>query len=434
MAGSSFALRRLPFPVDGSAVRTAEIIAVGSELLTPHRIDTNSLFLTGRLNELGILVRVKAVVGDDAGDLGAVIRQALTRADLVVTTGGLGPTADDLTREVVADVLGLPLEEHTDIVETIRARFARRGIKMPEINRRQGMVPKGALPLANPHGSAPGLLLEVSGRLVVLLPGPPRELQPMFDSYVAPRLAPLAAGRRLARRVIKVTGRSESQVEEIAFPIYSRLGDERAKVDTTILAAPGQIELHVSASGTEEQVLNERLDKAVAELAEALGSAVFSVDGGSLEAVVGDLLRDRAWRMAVAESCTGGGLLSRLTDVAGSSAWVVGGVVAYANSVKVNDLGVPAGLIAAHGAVSEPVARAMAEGVKAKLGTEVGVAVTGIAGPGGGTPEKPVGTVVIAVSTSETRVRTFVFAGDREVIRRFATTTALDMVRLALRA
>jgi competence/damage-inducible protein CinA-like protein len=410
----------------------AEIIAIGSELLTPHRVDTNSLFLTGRLNELGIRVRAKSIVGDDRVDLAALFRQALARSNLIITTGGLGPTADDLTRETLAEVLGLTLEEHADIVETIRTRFARRGVQMPDINRRQAMVPRGAAVLSNPHGSAPGLLIESGDCLVVLLPGPPRELQPMFESHVAPRLARAAQGRQLTRRVIKVTGRSESQVEELAFPIYSSLGDADAHVETTILAAPGQIELHLEAAGTDARLLNRVLDAAVARLVAVLGPVVFSVDGRSLEAVVGDLLRQRGWRIAVAESCTGGGLLSRLTDIPGSSEWVVGGVVAYSNDVKINELSVPATLIEEHGAVSEPVARAMAEGVRTKLKTEIGVAVTGIAGPGGGSPAKPVGTVVIAVAAGDVIVRTSVFPGERDVVRRFATSTALDMVRKTL--
>jgi nicotinamide-nucleotide amidase len=411
-------------------LRSAEIIAVGSELLSSHRVDTNSLFLTGRLSELGIPVRAKAVVGDERNDLAAMFRQALARADLVITTGGLGPTADDLTREVVADVLGLDLEERAEIVAAIRARFERRGLTMPDINRRQAMVPRGATSLANPHGSAPGLLIETDNRLVVLLPGPPRELQPMFESQVAPRLAGSAARQHLVRRVVKVTGRSESQVEETTFPIYSKLSGDEVTVDTTILATPGQIELHLSAAGADVAVLDTRLDSAVSRLSDALGPAVFSVDGRSLEAVVGDLLRERGWRIAAAESCTGGGLLSRMTDVPGSSAWVIGGLVAYANTVKVNELGVPPQLIEAHGAVSEPVAETMAEGVRARFGAEVGVAVTGIAGPSGGTLSKPVGTVVVAVTAARTVVRTFRFPGERDVVRRFSTAAALDMVRM----
>jgi len=413
-------------------LQTAEIIAVGSELLSPHRVDTNSLFLTGRLNDLGVVVRAKAVVGDDVDDLAAILQNALARADLIILTGGLGPTADDVTRDVVSRVLGLELEEHADILAGIKARFDRRGLRMPEINRRQAMVPRGATPLGNPNGTAPGLLIEVGGQMVVLLPGPPRELKPMFEADVAPRLTSAVSGRHLVRRVVKVTGRSESQVEEIAHPIYSALDDDDTAVSTTILAVTGQIELHLLATGKDVDRLGRLLDDAVARLAAALGPAVFSVDGRSLEVVVGDLLLERRFRIAVAESCTGGLVLGRLTDVPGSSGWVTGGVVAYDNAVKVHQLGVAEGVIAEHGAVSEPVARAMAEGVKARLGADVGVGVTGIAGPGGGTAAKPVGMVVIAVAVSDTTVRTFLFPGDREAVRRFSTAAALDMVRLAL--
>jgi nicotinamide-nucleotide amidase len=410
-------------------IRRAEIIAAGSELLTPYRVDTNSLFLTARLNELGVVVGGKSVVGDQKSDLATVFRQACQRADVVIVTGGLGPTADDVTREAVAEVLNLPLEEHTDILETIRARFSRRGARMPGINRRQAMVPAGAMPLANDVGTAPGLMIETQDRLVVLLPGPPRELKPMFEAFVAPRIAQTAGGRLLRRRVVKATGRSESQVEELSQPVYSTFGEPGISMDTTILATPGQIELHVSALGVDPVQLERALDEAVRRLEAAIGSSVFSSDGRTLEAVVGDLLHERGWRVAAAESCTGGGFVSRMTDVPGSSAWVIGGIVAYANEVKTEQLGVSASLITEHGAVSEPVAQAMAEGARVRLKANVGVGITGIAGPDGGSAEKPVGTVAIAVAGREVRVRTFLFPGDREAIRRHATSAALDMIR-----
>ena len=417
-----------------SPLETAEIIAVGSELITPHRIDTNSLFLTGRLNDLGIVVRAKAVVGDDHQDLAAVFRGAFTRSSVVVLTGGLGPTADDITRDVVSEMLGLDLLEDPGTLAAIEARFARRGVRMPEINRRQARAPRGAVVLANANGTAPGLYIEQADKVVVLLPGPPRELQPIFDQDIAPRIAARTQGRRLVRRVIKVTGRSESQVEEIAFPIYSKFGGagRDASVSTTILAAPGQIELHLLAASRDVEGSRRLLDAAVAELSEALGPAVFSTDGRSLEGVVGELLRAKHLRIAVAESCTGGLVLGRLTDVSGSSAWVAGGIVAYDNAVKVDELGVSADLIDRHGAVSEPVAIAMAEGIRSRLRTEVGVGVTGIAGPTGGSAAKPVGTVVIAVAYQESTVRTFVFPGDREFVRRHSTAAALDMTRRAI--
>jgi nicotinamide-nucleotide amidase len=415
-------------------VRTAEIIAVGSELLTPYRSDTNSLFLTARLNELGIDVRAKAVVGDDRDEVGGLLRQALARAELVLITGGLGPTDDDVTREAVAGALGRPLDEDAALLSAIRARFAARQLVMSEINRRQAQVIRGATPLANANGTAPGQWIEIEheSRVVVLLPGPPREMQPIFTEQVAPRLAALARGRRVRRRVIKTTGRAESQVDEVAQPIYSTLGHEGMPIQTTILAKPGQVELHLSATGEQVAEVDRALEDGVRRLSDALGSCVFSVDDRSLEEVVGDRLRARGFRIAVGESCTGGLVLGRLTDVPGSSAWVAGGVVAYADEVKTRELGVPAALIAEHGAVSQPVAVAMAEGARARLASDVGVAVTGIAGPSGGSDAKPVGTVFIAVAGPRASVRTFRFVGDRRTVRQQSVAAALDMVRRSL--
>jgi nicotinamide-nucleotide amidase len=413
-------------------ILTAEVLAVGSELLTPHRIDTNSLHLTAQLNELGIEVRGKSVVGDDRSDLMAWLVGALGRVDLVVATGGLGPTEDDLTREAAAEALGLALEEDAEVLRAIEERFARRKITMPPINRRQARVPRGAVWLPNPNGTAPGLWIEHGERVLVLLPGPPREMQAMFDASVVPRLAGRTAGRGLRRRVIKTTGWPESQVDEVAAPIYRTWLDAQVPIQTTILASPGQIELHLSAAGEDRPVIDGALDAAVGALRRALGAIVFSIDGRSLEDVVGDGLRERGAHISVAESCTGGLLLGRLTNVPGSSAWVTGGVVAYDNAVKLAELNVPQELLASHGAVSEPVAVAMAEGVRARLGTEIGVGVTGIAGPSGGTPTKPVGTVVIAVAGSSSKVRTFTFPGDRQMVRAQAVQAALNMVRRVL--
>lgn len=410
-------------------LETAEVVAIGSELLTPHRIDTNSLFLTGALNDLGLTVRVKHVVGDHPADLDAVLRAALARADVVITTGGLGPTDDDLTREAVAGALGRPLVDVPEILATIAERFARRGARMPEINRRQARVIEGARWLPNANGTAPGQLIDVGDRIVVLLPGPPRELKPLYADAVAPVLRARAGGRCLRRRVLRTTGRSESQIEELSQPVYSRFLDEDPRIETTVLASPGQVELHLSCSGGDEAALDAALDAAVHRLAGAVGDCAFSDDGRSLEDVVGGLLHARGWRIAAAESCTGGLLMQRLTDIAGSSAWVQGGVVAYANDVKTSALGVPTAQIEQHGAVSEPVARAMAEGVRTRSGADVGVAITGIAGPGGGSADKPVGTVFVAVVSGRCDVRRFLFPGDRVMVRTFAAAAALDMVR-----
>lgn len=409
------------------------ILAVGSEMLTPFRVDTNSLFITERLNEIGYDVRMKAVVADDLDELARVIEAALTWADLVVTTGGLGPTEDDLTREAVARVLRVPSDINEEVLERLRARFARRGIAMPENNRRQAMVPRGAAMLDNPNGTAPGLWVERGNAAIVVLPGPPREMQPMLEAVIRDRIASASGGARLFRRVIRLTGRAESEVDARAQPIYSRWTSQVPPITTTILAVMGQIELHLTVQASDRSAAQAALDSAVEELLGAFGPAVYSTDGRTLETVVGDLLRARGMTIAVAESCTGGLLASRLTDVPGSSDYVERGAVCYSNRAKVEMLGVPAELIEAHGAVSEPVARAMAEGIRARAGVNVAVAVTGIAGPSGGSAQKPVGTVFIAaIADDQVRARAFQFLGGRDLVKFQAAQSALNMVRLML--
>ena len=411
----------------------AAVIAVGSEMLTPQRLDTNSLFITTHLNALGVDVVFKGVVGDDRAELGALLSHALARVDLVVCCGGLGPTDDDVTREVAADVLGCTLREDDAITAHLRERYARRfSGPMPEINRRQAMVPEGARVLSNPRGSAPGLWMEANERLLLLLPGPPRELKPMVEALV-PLLRERAAGQSLIRRVLKIAGRIESQTEEQLRPLYAEWRGWLVPIEATILAALGQLELHLSARSADVSAVEAALDAAVAQVCGVLGEDVFSTDGAALEAVVGAALRRAGYRIAIAESCTGGLILSRLTDVPGSSDYVKQGVVVYSNEAKTSLLGVPPELLDTHGAVSEPVATAMASGIRARAGVDVGVGVTGIAGPGGGSEAKPVGTVAIAASTPVgDRVRTFRFHGEREQIKFQASQAALDMVRRML--
>ena len=419
-------------------MRTAEVIAVGSELLGWNRTDSNSLYIAQRLAEIGVDVRVKTIVGDERDDLASVFLQALARVDVVVLTGGLGPTDDDLTRDVVADVLGLAMSIDETIVAKIRARFERRGLTMPEVNRRQAQVPRGAIVLDNPNGTAPGLYIERPGprgpQAILLMPGPPREMHPMLDRVCAGPLAALAGSERTYRASLFLTGRGESHVEEKVQPIYSRWRDRTPPISTTILAAMGQIELHLSVRDTDEARARATLASATDELLSVVGEYVYSTDGRPMEQVVGDLLKARGYSVAAAESCTGGLFTSRLTDVAGSSAYVRGGIVAYANEDKVSLLGVPANLIAAHGAVSEPVAAAMAEGVRERTGVDVSVGITGIAGPGGGTPEKPVGTVAIAVIVpgQPAYVRTYQFIGGRAMVKFQATQAAMDRIRRML--
>ena len=414
-------------------LRRAVIVAVGSELLTPNKTDTNSLWLTARLNELGIAVVFKTVVGDDREGLAGMLRYAMAHGDLVVTTGGLGPTDDDVTRDAVANVLDRRLVEDPEVVLRIRVRFEARALRMPEINRRQALVPDGAVVLANPTGTAPGLWLEHAGGVVVLLPGPPRELKPMFATLAETRLAGVTAGRRILRRTIRIAGRTESHVEEIAQPIYSRWRPPAPRIETSVLATLGQIELHLSTEALHLAEAEERLDDAVATLVEALGRDVVSVDGRELEEVVGALLSAAGRRVALAESCTGGLVASRLTDVPGSSAYVQAGWVTYTNQAKTDALGVPAELIERHGAVSEPVVAAMAEGARARGHADYGIGVTGIAGPDGGTPEKPVGTVCVALAgPTGTRTRMLRLPGARAQVKFQSSQAALDMLRRSL--
>ncbi|MEE8130379.1 MAG: competence/damage-inducible protein A [Vicinamibacterales bacterium] len=413
---------------------TAEIIAVGTELLTPFRSDTNSLFLTARLNDLGIVVRRKSIVGDDAVELGRAVREALTRVDLLVVCGGLGPTDDDRTRETVADVLGRTLTEDASIVDRLRTRFAARGWTMPDNNRRQALVPDGAVVLENPRGTAPGLWLDSGDRVVVLLPGPPRELEPMFTAVAHTRLSTRAVPERLYRRVLQVAGRGESHVEELTQPIYTRWEHAEPPVATTVLASPGLVELHLSTRAASQDDAQAVLDAATDELAAVLGNHLFSTDGRSLSEVVGELLQRDGFRVAVGESCTGGLVTARLVDVPGSSRYVETGVIAYSDAVKRTVLGVAPELLKTQGAVSEAVAVSMAEGVRRLGATDIGVGVTGVAGPGGGSDQKPVGTVCFGVvgPGSERKSRTARFPGDRVMVRRQATQTALDLLRRVL--
>lgn len=420
--------------VHNRALHAAEIIAVGTELLGSFRVDTNSLFLSECLESLGIQLKSKCVIGDDRDGLAEHVRRALERVDLLIITGGLGPTDDDVTREAVADAVGVDLVEDPAIVDHIAKRFERRGLHMPEVNRRQALVLRGGTVLPNPHGTAPGQLFERDGQVIMLLPGPPRELKPMMNAAMTTALGHRVGPARLFRRSLFVVGRGESHVEEVAQPIYSSWLAETPPIVTTILAAPGQVELHLVTRSEDAGIANSTLDRARDQLVTAFRGDVFSTDGRPMEEVVGQLLTDRKLTIAAAESCTGGLMMSRLTDVPGSSAYVAGGVVVYSNELKTSLVGVDAGLIAQHGAVSEPVAAALAEGIRGRSGAAVGVGITGIAGPAGGTPQKPVGTVCIAVAATDAplRVRTFALFGTRAMIKFWSAQYAMDMVRRVL--
>ena len=418
----------------GKRPSLAAIIAVGSELLTPDKIDTNSLFLTEELNSVGFRVAQKTVVGDDAHDLDSAFHHSCRVAPLVLVTGGLGPTEDDLTRDVIASALGRSLEIDKGLLEDIRKRFSERGLRMPEINRRQAEVPQGAEILRNEHGTAPGLILENETMTAVLLPGPPRELQPMFKHYVVNRLKHINVGQRLYRRVLRTTGETESFVDECAKPVYQKWISQSVPIQTTILASLGQIDLHLSVVSSDEFEAKTMLDDAVSELRERLGLLVFSEDGRSLPEIVGGLLVERDATVSVAESCTGGLIASRLTDVAGSSAYVAGGVTAYSNAAKEMLLDVSSDLLERHGAVSDEVAIAMALAVRQKLGTDFGVSATGIAGPGGAISGKPVGTVHVALADSDRDVvsRRCQLPGDRSRVKFQTSQVVLNLLRKAL--
>jgi len=404
----------------------AEIIAVGSELLTPYRLDTNSLWLTGELNKIGIRVIHKAVVGDSPDEMRSSFRHALDRADLIIASGGLGPTDDDRTRETVAELLGRKLHLEEAIVREIQERFRRFARTMPEINKRQAMVPEGATVLPNPRGTAPALWLEADGHIIVLLPGVPHELKSIFETEVRPRLAKISGDERLFTRDLRTTGLGESDVETRVRPLYQLYPD----TETTILAAPTGTQLHPRTWSRDSAKAEKLLDEITDRMALALGEHLYSTSGEALEEVVARVLTENRATIAVAESCTGGMLAERLTNVPGSSSYFLGGVICYSNELKTILVGVPQNLIEAKGAVSSEVALALADGIRKRTGATLGVGVTGVAGPGGGTPEKPVGLVHIGLADEHgPRERAYRFPGDRERIRQFASQAALDAVR-----
>lgn len=411
----------------------AEIIAIGSELLTPFRQDTNSLYLTDKLNELGVEVRFKSVVGDRRQDLVDVARQAFRRTDIVIFMGGLGPTEDDLTRECVAQALGIGIRRDPEIVAKLYARFAARRITMPENNAQQADVLEGAEVLPNAKGSAPGQWLETNGsgapKIAMLLPGPPFELKAMFEAQCLERLRAKVPRRFIATRLLKVAMLPESQCDARVAPIYKQYTD----VETTILANAGEVELHLRSRAETQEQADERVDRLAGELEDELEDFVFARGPESLEQVVGYFLQMKGATLAVAESCTGGLLAQRITNVSGSSRYFVGGAVVYSNELKAALAGVSSDLIAKYGAVSEPVARALAEGIRDRCGSTIGMGITGVAGPTGGTPEKPVGLVFHAIADARgTDVVERTFPGDRERIRRWASQQALDMLRRRL--
>ena len=411
----------------------AEIIAVGSEMLTPFRQDTNSLYLTEQLNGIGVVVRFKTVVGDRRRDLVGAIVSALSRVDILIVMGGLGPTEDDLTRECVAEALGIKLHRDATQVAALHARAASWRIPMPQNNLKQADLLEGATLLPNPMGSAPGQWLDTvfntHRKLIVLVPGPPHECKPLFDAEAMPRLRAIVPPRAIATRTLKAAMIPESQADKMLAPIYSTYTD----IETTILAHAGDLQLTLQCTKPTLAAAEERVDELAGRMEEALEEWLYSSDGDTLEQIVLYYLGLRQATLAVAESCTGGLISERITGVPGSSRSFLGGAVVYSDALKMAFAGVPSDLIAQHGAVSEEVARALANGIRLRTGATVGLAVTGIAGPTGGTEEKPVGLVCLAVSDAhKTDSMHRTFRGDRKRIREWASQQALDLVRRRL--
>ena len=412
---------------------TAEIIVIGSELLTPFRQDTNSLYLTEKLNQLGVDVRCKTIVADDRVQIANLTRLALTRSDIILLSGGLGPTEDDLTREGVADALQIQVQRDADMLAAFEVRAAARGWKMTSNNHKQADILNGAIVLANSSGTAPGQWISAKHdgkeRTLILLPGPPHELKSIFDEQCMDRLRTVLPEKFIVARVLKITGIGESQCDARVAPIYKRYTD----VQTTILAGAGEIQLHLKTSADSREAGQQRVDQLVEEIENELEDLVFSDNGESLEQIVNLYLQMRNASLAVAESCTGGLVAERLTSISGSSRYFLGGAVVYSNELKTKFADIPPELIEKYGAVSEEVARSLAEGIRKRCGATLGVGITGVAGPTGGSVEKPIGLVFHALAgESGTEVVRRIFPGDRKHIRWYASQTALDMVRRKL--
>lgn len=403
----------------------AEIISIGSELLSGRTIDTNSAYLGKVLQEVGIELLRKCAVVDDFEEMVKTLKESLSRADLIITVGGLGPTSDDLTREAISSAIGVPLVFREELAEKIREHFRRRGVEMPEVNLKQANLPEGAKAIDNIVGTAPGFIIEKGNKCIIALPGPPSELIPMVEKVVKPYLRERNPSQVILQRTLKVVGKGESWVEEALKDLMCPRGNP----SLAPFAKPAEVHLVITAKGDEESA-RKMLDEMEKKVRERLQEDIFGVDEEELEEVVGKMLRERGLTLAVAESCTGGLLGYRITKVSGSSDYFLGGIISYSNEVKRDALGVNEEDLRKYGAVSEQVARQMAEGARRVIKADLGVGITGIAGPTGGTPDKPVGLVYIALATpEETICQKNIFPGDREMVRWRSSQTALDMVR-----
>jgi len=415
-------------PSPTSPLRRVAILAVGQELLGTDRLDTNSLWITERLEEWGLLLHEKQVCGDDQADIEDRLADLLARHDLVLVTGGLGPTADDRTKESAAALLGRGLIRDEAIVASLKERFRRRGYEMPEINLKQADLVEGAVVLRNSRGTAPGFLIEAGEKVLILMPGVPVEMQSMMVEEVRPRLAPRVPSDGIVRRTVRVASLPESAVEAKVKPVYQKWPG----VTFTILAAPGDIVLRFTAPGPASSAM-VLLDSIERDFRESIGDAVYGRDDDSLESVVVGLLRSRGESLAAAESCSGGLLSKRITDVPGASRVFLGSLITYSNESKVRDATVPAEELEAHGAVSREVALSLARGARARFGSTYALSVTGIAGPDGGSDQKPVGTVHIALASPRgERHIEFSLPSDRAMIRSYSATIALDLLRKEL--
>jgi nicotinamide-nucleotide amidase len=401
-----------------------ELINTGSELMLGFTVNTHLTYIARQLAGIGLRLDRQVTVADDRSEMRAAVEEALARSDVLLITGGLGPTSDDFTREVVAELLGRKLVRDEDVARHIAERIRKRGIRLPESIYVQALVPVGAQVLPNRHGTAPGLALDHEGKLVLLLPGPPRELKPMFDEYVLPVLQKqFGAQAHFDCRTFKVVGLAESIVEQKVAPALADLKD----IELGYSAKMGEVEVRIISH------LKSTADEAEKRIRAALGNHIYGIGGDRLEEVVVKMLTAARKTIAVAESCTGGAIANRITNISGSSEVFISGCVTYSNESKVQLLGVRDETLKAHGAVSEEVAREMAEGVRTSSRTDFGVSTTGIAGPTGGTPDKPVGLVYIGIATPErTDVRRHILTFDRETFKFFVSQYALDAVRREL--
>lgn len=403
----------------------AEIVSVGTELLLGQIVDTDAAYLARVLSQYGVSVYRRVTIGDNHDRLLAVLREAVEQNDVVFTIGGLGPTMDDISRETLAEAMGDTLHMDEGIADGLRQFFAKRGMSVLESNLRQAYVPDHGRAIDNPNGTAPGVLIEMGGKTGIALPGPPNEFVPMVDNQIIPWLAARTGGRTIRSRVLRVCGMGESVAED-------RLKDLMASEAPTVApyAKTGEVHLRVTARESSAEAADALIEPMVARIIERLGDHVYAFDDETLEAAVVELLTAHGLTLAVCESCTGGLLGSRITDVPGSSAAFLGGAITYTNEAKTDLAAVPAELIAAHGAVSPEVACAMADGVRRRFGADYGIGITGVAGPDGGTAEKPVGLVYIAVADSDRAAADrCLFFGQRRDVRVRATQAALVQLR-----